>query len=78
MPVMLWTKSGGMRAVCGEVEIEVCRQATGCFTGPIRGSSGIGEFQGYDGAKWSDEPSPQAFESYVLKVLDTLSSQGRL
>ncbi|HTQ08949.1 MAG TPA: hypothetical protein VMI31_02645 [Fimbriimonadaceae bacterium] len=78
MPVMLWTKPGDIRAICGEVEVSVCIQSTGRYAGPIRCTGKLGEFGGYGGAEWPEEPSPELFESYVLRVLDLLSREGRL
>ncbi|HTQ08948.1 MAG TPA: hypothetical protein VMI31_02640 [Fimbriimonadaceae bacterium] len=77
LPIMLWLKPGDLRAICGEVEIEVFHSRHGEYRAPIRGRSSRGDY-GYHGHTWEEEPTPQDFESYALNCLETLDREGRL
>lgn len=73
---MLWLASGQMRAICGEVEINVLPR-NGGFFGPVTGSKPGGHY-GYEGAVWQDEPTADEFVGYVLAMLENLRRDGRL
>lgn len=81
MPVMLWTKAGDMRAICGEIEIEVYRssfESDTPFRMPIRGTTTDGGHFCYSGPSFAQEPSSVEFEAEVVKALERLSQTGEL
>jgi hypothetical protein len=77
MPVMLWLKPGELKAVCGEVEIEVCQRGNH-YAAPVRGVAPLGIPFGYSGSEWEEEPAPEVFREYVLSMLENLERTGQL
>src|SRR5512135_1531054 len=72
MPVMLWLRPGDMRAICGEVDMQLT------YAGPTYAVSIEGTANTYLATQFEDEPSPDEFQAHVLKVLEILSQTGEL
>lgn len=76
--VLFWHDHLETSARCSNVEVTLYFSSVSrSWRGPVSGKLPDGFF-GYYGESWPKEPSAQEFEAYVLRVLDALTSEGRL